>query len=65
MGPVERAFAVDEEVRGHGPERVEAVGGELSVPGPNERVDDARIGGDLLPALRNRVNVVEVKYTYE
>jgi len=68
----DRNYAVEDEERRAGIRSVavpivvdEEVVGALSVSGPKERLDDARIQNELLPALRSRVNVVEVKFTYE
>ena len=68
----DRNYAIEDEERRAGIRSVavpilvdEDVVGALSVSGPKERFDDARIENELLPALRSRVNVVEVKYTYE
>jgi DNA-binding IclR family transcriptional regulator len=68
----DREYAVEDEERRAGIRSVavpiladEEVVGAVSVSGPKERLDDARIETELLPALRSRVNVVEVKYTYE
>jgi len=68
----DRGYAVEDEERRAGIRSVavpivveDRVVGALSVSGPGERLDDDRIEAELVPALRNRVNVVEVKYTYE
>jgi len=68
----DRRYAVEDEERRAGIRSVavpilvdDAVKGAISVSGPKERLDDRRIDEELLPALRNRVNVVEVKYAYE
>lgn len=37
----------------------------LSLSGPRERFDDDRIEAELIPALRDTSNVIEVKYAYE
>lgn len=42
-----------------------SVVGAISLSGPKERFDDGRIDDVLLPELRDRNNVVEVKYAYE
>jgi DNA-binding IclR family transcriptional regulator len=71
-GVRDRDYAIEDEERRVGIRSVavpivveEEVVGALSVSGPKERLDDARIQSELLPALRSHVNVVEVKYTYE
>ncbi|MEF8852379.1 MAG: IclR family transcriptional regulator [Haloarculaceae archaeon] len=68
----DRKYAIEDEERRLGIRSVavpilveDSVVGALSVSGPKERLDDRRIEGELLPALRSRVNVVEVKYAYE
>jgi DNA-binding IclR family transcriptional regulator len=68
----DRKYAIEDEERRAGIRSVavpilvdDSVVGALSVSGPKERLDDRRIDDELLPALRNRVNVVEVRYAYE
>jgi DNA-binding IclR family transcriptional regulator len=68
----DRGYALEDEERRAGIRSVavpilvdDAVKGAISVSGPKERLDDRRIEEELLPALRNRVNVAEVKYAYE
>jgi len=68
----DRNYALEDEERRAGIRSVavpilvdDSVKGAISVSGPKERLDDRRIEEELLPALRNRVNVVEVKYVYE
>ncbi len=46
-------------------DRLDDVVGAILLSGPRERYDDDRIVNDLLPALRDAANVVEVKYAYE
>ncbi|MBV0926148.1 IclR family transcriptional regulator [Halomicroarcula limicola] len=68
----ERGFALEDEERRTGirsiavPLEVEdRVVGAVSLSGPKERFDDDRIEDELLPALKDRTNVVEVKIAYE
>ncbi|MFB6141480.1 MAG: IclR family transcriptional regulator [Halosimplex sp.] len=68
----DRNYALEDEERREGirslasPVVVEDdVVGAISVSGPKERFDDGRIEDELLPELRNAVNVVEVKYAYD
>jgi DNA-binding IclR family transcriptional regulator len=68
----DRGYALEDEERRAGIRSVavpilvdDIVEGAISVSGPKERLDDRRIEEELLPALRNRVNVVEVKYAYD
>jgi DNA-binding IclR family transcriptional regulator len=68
----DRGYAIEDEERREGirslasPVVVDGtVVGSVSVSGPKERLDDERIESELLPELRNTVNVVEVKYAYE
>lgn len=53
-----RSIAVSVTVRG------ETVGA-ISLSGPKERFDKGRIENELLPTLRDRANVVEIKFAYE
>ena len=68
----ERGFALEDEERRNGirsiavPIRSESrVLGSLSLSGPKERFNDERISDELLPELKNRKNVVEVKHEYD
>ncbi|WP_226023761.1 IclR family transcriptional regulator [Halomicrobium salinisoli] len=68
----DRGYALEDEERRAGirsvavPVTVDGdVVGAISLSGPRERYDDDRIVNDLLPALRDAANVVEVKYAYE
>jgi len=68
----DRGYAIEDEERRDGIRSVaapiivdERVVGSVSVSGPKERLDDERIESELLPELRNTVNVVEVKYAYD
>jgi DNA-binding IclR family transcriptional regulator len=68
----DRGYAVEDEERREGIRSVASpivvdgrVVGSISVSGPKARLDDERIEADILPELRNTVNVVEVKYAYE
>ncbi|QIO24808.1 IclR family transcriptional regulator [Haloarcula sp. JP-L23] len=68
----EQGFALEDEERRTGirsiaiPLNVEdRIVGAVSLSGPKERFDDGRIESELLPALRDRTNVIEVKTTYE
>lgn len=68
----EQGFALEDEERRTGIRSIaiplyveDRVVGAVSLSGPKERFDDDRIESELLPALRDRTNVVEVKTTYE
>ncbi|WP_123534412.1 IclR family transcriptional regulator [Halosimplex salinum] len=68
----DRNYAVEDEERREGIRSLaspivvdDTVVGAVSVTGPKERFDDDRIQQELLPELRNTVNVVEVKYAYD
>jgi len=68
----DRSYALEDEERRHGIRSLASpvivdddVVGSVSVSGPKERLDDRRIQEELLPKLRNTVNVVEVKYAYD
>ena len=67
----ERGYSVEDEERRIGIRSVsvpvivdEGVVGAISVSGPKNRIHDERIEEELLPALRDAVNVIEVKYVY-
>lgn len=69
---VDRSYALEDEERRQGIRSIaspiivdDIVVGSISVSGPKERLDDDRIENELLPELRNTVNVVEVKYAYD
>jgi len=69
---VDRNYALEDEERRQGIRSIaspiiveDTVVGSISVSGPKERLDDDRIENELLPELRNTVNVVEVKYAYD
>lgn len=69
---VDRNYALEDEERRQGIRSIaspiivdDTVVGSISVSGPKERLDDDRIESELLPELRNTVNVVEVKYAYD
>lgn len=68
----ERGYAIEDEERRQGirsvavPLKVEGtLIGAISLSGPKERLNDRRIGQELLTAIRNTKNVVEVKYAYD
>ncbi|GAA5434853.1 IclR family transcriptional regulator [Haloarcula japonica] len=68
----EQGFALEDEERRTGirsiavPLKVEEnVVGAVSISGPKERFNDSRITNELLPALKDRTNVIEVKIAYE
>lgn len=68
----ERGFALEDEERRTGIRSIavpitvdEGVVGAVSLSGPKERFDDARIEAELLPALKDRTNVIEVKVAYD
>ncbi|MDS0222356.1 IclR family transcriptional regulator [Haloarcula sp. S1AR25-5A] len=68
----DQGFALEDEERRTGirsiavPLKVEeSVVGAVSISGPKERFNDSRITNELLPALRDRTNVIEVKIAYE
>lgn len=65
-------FAMEDEERRKGIRSIavpiivdEDVVGAISLSGPRERFDDNRVEDELIPALRDTSNVVEVKYAYE
>ncbi|WP_415381922.1 IclR family transcriptional regulator [Halosimplex sp. TS25] len=69
---LDRNYALEDEERREGIRSLaspivvdDTVVGAISVSGPKERLDDDRIENELLPELRNTVNVVEVKYAYD
>ncbi|UPM45151.1 IclR family transcriptional regulator [Halocatena salina] len=68
----ERGFALEDEERRTGIRSIgipitieDQVMGAISLSGPKERFDDDRIDDELLPALKDHANVVEVKIAYE
>lgn len=68
----ENGFALEDEERRDGirsiavPIVVESrLAGAISLSGPKERFDDERIHDELLPALRDCANVIEVRATYQ
>lgn len=68
----EQGFALEDEERRTGIRSIamsltveDRVVGAVSLSGPKERFDDDRIESELLPALRDRTNVIEVKATYD
>ncbi|WP_459194087.1 IclR family transcriptional regulator [Halosimplex sp. J119] len=69
---LDRNYALEDEERREGIRSLaspivvdDTVVGAISISGPKERLDDDRIADELLPQLRNAVNVVEVKYAYD
>ncbi|WP_436928960.1 IclR family transcriptional regulator [Halosimplex halobium] len=67
-----RGYSIEDEERREGIRSVASpvlveddVVGSISVSGPKERLDDDRIEDEILPEIRNTVNVVEVKYAYD
>lgn len=68
----EQGFALEDEERRNGIRSVavpikaeDHVLGSLSLSGPKERFNDERIAEELLPELKNRKNIVEVKHEYD
>lgn len=68
----EQGFALEDEERRTGIRSISVpitmdnhVVGAISLSGPKERFDDDRIEDELLPALKNHANVVEVKIAYD
>jgi len=68
----EDGFALEDEERRTGIRSIavpitvdESVVGAVSLSGPKERFNDDRIEDELLPALKDRTNVIEVKVTYD
>lgn len=68
----ERGFALEDEERRTGIRSIgipitmnDHVVGAISLSGPKERFNDDRIEEELLPALKNHANVVEVKIAYD
>ncbi|WP_262177518.1 IclR family transcriptional regulator [Haloarcula laminariae] len=68
----ERGFALEDEERRSGIRSIatplnvdDRVVGAVSLSGPKERFNDDRIENELLPALKDSNNVIEVKVAYE
>lgn len=68
----DREYALEDEERREGIRSVavpltvdEDVVGAISVTGPKERFDDARIEREIVPQLRSTRNVIELEYAYE
>ncbi|AKU09386.1 MULTISPECIES: IclR family transcriptional regulator [Haloferax] len=68
----ERGYALEDEERRDGIRSIAvplvsdgSVIGAVSLSGPKERFNDDRIVDELFPALRDRKNVIEVKYAYD
>lgn len=68
----EQGFALEDEERRTGIRSISIpitmdshVVGAISLSGPKERFDDNRIEDELLPALKNHANVVEIKIAYD
>lgn len=68
----ERGYALEDEERREGIRSIavplepeQTLVGALSLSGPKERFDDDRIEDELLPELKDRKNIIEVKYAYD
>lgn len=67
-----QGFALEDEERREGIRSIavpivsdESILGAISLSGPKERLNDDRIEEQLLPELKDRKNVIEVKYAYD
>lgn len=68
----ERGYAIEDEERRTGirsvavPLSVDSkLIGAISLSGPKERFTDGRIEDDLVPALQNTSNIIQIRYNYE